>query len=148
MKARRTLIALTLVVVVLGTAGPATAATRPQRMRARMLHLVNESRRANGVAPLRINWKLSRYAWRHSHHMAQARSVFHSGDMWTRVRRFGARSWGENVGMSFSLRALQRAFMASPTHRANALAARFHRVGIGVVVRTRTSRWVTLDFYG
>ena len=116
-------------------------------MRNQMLHLVNQSRRANGVAPLRINWKLSKYAWRHSRQMAIARSVYHTGDVWTHVQRFGARSWGENVGMSWSLRALERAFMASPSHRANTLAARFHRVGIGVV-RFRHSRWVTLDFYG
>ena len=116
-------------------------------MRNQMLHLVNQSRRANGVAPLRINWKLSKYAWRHSRQMAIARSVYHTGDVWTHVQRFGARSWGENVGMSWSLRALERAFMASPPHRANTLAARFHRVGIGVV-RFRHSRWVTLDFYG
>ena len=116
-------------------------------MRNQMLHLVNQSRRANGVAPLRINWKLSKYAWRHSRQMAIARSVYHTGDVWTHVQRFGARSWGENVGMSCSLRARERAFKARPPHRANTLAARFHRVGIGVV-RFRHSRWVTLDFYG
>ena len=147
MTCRRILISLTLVVVVLGTAGPATAITRSQKMRTQMLYLVNQSRRANGVAPLKINWKLSRYAWRHSRQMALARSVYHTGDVWTHMQRFGARSWGENVGMSWSLRALERAFMASPPHRANTLAARFHRVGIGVV-RFRHSRWVTLDFYG
>jgi uncharacterized protein YkwD len=147
MTGRRILIALTLVVVVLGTAGPSTASNRRQRMRARMLHLVNQSRRDHGVAPLRINWKLSQYAWRHSREMALSRSVYHTGDVWTHVQRFGARSWGENVGMSWNLWELQRAFMASPSHRANTLAARFHRVGIGVV-RSRYSRWVTLDFYG
>lgn len=116
-------------------------------MRAQMLHLVNQSRRANGVAPLRINWRLSRFAWRHSRQMAVARSVYHTGDVWTHVQRFGARSWGENVGRSWSLGALERAFMASPSHRANTLAARFHHVGIGVVWFPH-SRWVTLDFYG
>ncbi len=147
MQGRRTLIALTLVVVVLGTAGPATASTRPARMRTEMLQLVNQSRIANGIAPLRINWRLSRFAWRHSRQMALNHSVYHTGDVWTHVRRFGARSWGENVGMSWSLRQLERAFMASPHHRANTLASRFRRVGIGVV-RTHGYRWVTLDFYG
>jgi uncharacterized protein YkwD len=147
MLGRRTLIVLMLVVVVLGTAGPATASTRSQRLRGRMLQLVNQSRTANGVAPLKINWRLSRYAWKHSRQMAINRSVYHTGDMWTHVRQFGASSWGENVGMSWSLRHLQRAFMASPPHRLNTLAARFHRVGIGVVCTSRY-RWVTLDFYG
>ena len=70
MLGRRTLIVLTLLVVVLGTAGPATAQTRSQRLRGRMLQLVNQSRTANGVAPLTINWRLSRYAWKHSRQMA------------------------------------------------------------------------------
>jgi uncharacterized protein YkwD len=147
MQGRRILIVLTLVVAVLGTASVASAQTRSQRLRVRMLHLVNSSRTAHGVAPLTINWKLSRYAWKHSRNMAIDRAVYHTGDVWTHVRRFGARSWGENVGMSWSLRHLQRAFMASPPHRANTLAARFHRVGIGVVCTSRY-RWVTLDFYG
>ena len=141
------MISLTLVVVVIATAGPATALTRSQKMRAQMLQLVNQSRRANGVSPLRINWRLSKYAWRHSRQMALTHSVYHTGNVWTHVQRLGAHSWGENVGMSWSLRALERAFMASPPHRANTLAARFHRVGIGVVW-FRHSRWVTLDFYG
>jgi uncharacterized protein YkwD len=147
MTGRRILIALTLVVVVLGTAGPATASTRPQRMRARMLHLVNVSRRAHGVAPLTLNWKLSRYAWKHSRDMAVSRSVYHTSDTWAHVERYGASSWGENVGMSWDLRVLERAFMGSPSHRENTLARRFHHVGIGVVI-SRHSRWVTLDFYG
>jgi uncharacterized protein YkwD len=147
MKAKRALIALLLIVVVLGTAGPATAMSKPQRMRARMLHLVNQSRRVNGIAPLKINWKLSVFAWRHSRQMAISRSVFHTANVWTQVQPFGARSWGENVGMSWNLWALERAFMASPPHRHNTLAPGFHRVGIGVVTFPHRF-WVTLDFYG
>jgi len=147
MTGRKILIALTLVVVVLGTGGPATASTKSQRMRARMFHLVNLSRTANGVAPLKLNWKLSRYAWKHSRNMAVSRTVFHTTNTWTTVEQYGASSWGENVGMSWDLRVLERAFMASPSHRENILARRFHHVGIGVVL-SRHYRWVTLDFYG
>ena len=147
MTGRRILIALTLVVVVLGTAGPATASTRPQRMRVRMLHLVNASRRAHGIAPLKLNWNLSQYAWHHSREMSRSHSVYHTNDTWAHVQPYGASSWGENVGMSWALPVLERAFIASPPHRMNTLAARFHHVGIGVVC-THFRRWVTIDFYG
>jgi uncharacterized protein YkwD len=149
MTGRRTLIALTLVVVVLGTAGPATAATRTrsQIMRARMIYLLNVSRREHGIPPLHINLKLSAYAWQHSRNMAIQDRVYHTSSTWAQVQHYGARSWGENVGMSWDLGVLEHAFMLSPPHRENILAARFHYVGIGVVL-TRHYRYVTIDFYG
>ena len=147
MTGRRILIALTLVVVVLGTTSPATASTRLQRMRSRMLYQVNTSRRNHGLRPLKLNWPLSQYAWRHSRAMANSHDVYHTANTWAQVQPLGASSWGENVGMSWDLRVLERAFMASPTHRENILAQRFRRVGIGVVTRGRY-RWVTIDFYG
>lgn len=147
MTGRRILIALTLVVVVLGTTSPATASTRLQRMRARMLYQVNSSRRHHGLHALKLNWPLSQYAWRHSRVMANAHDVYHTSNTWAQVQPLGANYWGENVGMSYDLKVLERAFMASPSHRRNILAKRFRHVGIGVVTRGRY-RWVTIDFYG
>ena len=134
---RRSLIGLTLVVVVLVTAAsPAQARARSRELRHRMLSLVNRSRHAHGLGSLRLNAR-----------MAGQSTLFHSTSVWPVVRSLGARTWGENVGMSGSLKVLERAFMASPTHRANNLAARFHKIGIGVV-RAHGTFWVTLDFYG
>lgn len=145
---RRSFIALTLVVAAtFAAAGPASAGTSTQDMRHRMLHLVNGSRHAHGLRPLRLNGHVSHYAWRHSRRMGQRRSVYHSNGVWQQVRRYGARTWGENVGMAGTLSQLERAFMASPSHRSNTLASRFHRVGIGVV-QAQGRLWVTLDFFG
>lgn len=145
---RRSFIALTLVVAAtFAAAGPASAGARALDMRHRMLHLVNDSRHVHGLRPMRLNAPVSRFAWRHSRRMGRRGFLYHSSGVWPRVRRYGASTWGENVGMSGTLVRLERAFMASPSHRANTLASRFHRVGIGVF-RAHGRLWVTLDFFG
>lgn len=112
-----------------------------------MFELVNGSRHAHGVRALRLNDRLSSYAWRHSVRMAQENTIFHASNVWGEVSRYGAATWGENVGMAGTLPHLERLFMRSPSHRANILASRFRRIGVGVV-RARGRAWVTLDFYG
>ncbi len=145
---RRSFIALTLVVAAtFAAASTASAGARTQDMRHRMLHLVNGSRHAHGLRPLRLNSPVSSFAWRHSRRMGRRGSVYHSTGVWQQVRRYGASTWAENVGMAGTLPRLQRSFMASTTHRRNTLAPRFHRVGIGVV-RAQGDVWVTLDFFG
>jgi len=146
MTLRRWLIALTLVMAL----PPATAlaSTNPgQVMRSRMLHLVNASRHAHGVAPLQLNLPLSAMAWRHSVRMVRAATLYHTVQMRKEVRPFHAHAWGEDIGIAGTLLALEHAFMASPVHRANILATRFHHIGVGVVF-ARGRYWVTLDFYG
>jgi uncharacterized protein YkwD len=150
MALRRSLISLTLVLVLVSSlAGTAAASTPAGRAaRARMLHLVNGSRRANGRGPLTINYRLSGFAWQHSARMAASGSLYHSADVWREVRPFGAHRWGENVGLSgATIWALERAFMASPPHRRNILSTRFHHIGVGILL-VRGRIWVTLDFYG
>jgi uncharacterized protein YkwD len=147
---RRSFVALTLVVALMSAASGTASANTPtgRVMRTRMLHLVNISRRAHGLRPLRLNRRLSGAAWQHSLRMVRSGSLSHTTNMRRVVRRFGAHAWGENVGMTSAyLPAMERAFMASPEHRANILSRRFHHVGIGVIA-FRGRRWVTIDFYG
>lgn len=94
-----------------------------------------------------MKWDLADKARHHSARMAHRYAIYHTTDLWGIVRRYGAHTWGENVGMSGSCGEIERAFMRSPEHRANILAGRFHRIGIGVV-RSRHRVWVTYDFYG
>jgi len=143
---RRLVVALTLVLALTPVA--ALAATPTGRAaRSRMLHLVNASRHAHGVAPLELNARLSGMAWRHSCRMVRAATLYHTIHMRQKVRPFGAHAWGEDIGTASTLLAMERAFMASPVHRANILAGRFHHIGVGV--RFANGRyWVTLDFYG
>jgi uncharacterized protein YkwD len=94
-----------------------------------------------------MKWDLAEKARHHSARMARRYSVYHTSDLWGIVQHYGAHTWGENVGMSGSCREIEHAFMRSPEHRANILASRFHRIGIGVV-RSKGRVWVTYDFYG
>jgi Uncharacterized protein with SCP/PR1 domains len=150
MALRRSFISLTLVAVLVSSfAGIAAASTPSGRAaRARMLHLVNGSRHANGRSYLGLNYRLSGFAWQHTTRMAAAGSLYHTANVWREVRPFGAHAWGENVGVSgATFASMERAFMASPAHRRNILSAHFHHIGIGVRV-VRGTIWVTLDFYG
>jgi uncharacterized protein YkwD len=150
MALRRSLISLTLVVVLVSSLAGIAAASTPagRAARARMLHLVNGSRHANGRGSLTINYRLSGFAWQHSARMAASGSLYHSANVWREVQPFGAHRWGENVGLTgATIWMLERAFMASPPHRRNILSTRFHHIGIGVLL-VRGRVWVTLDFYG
>ena len=79
--------------------------------------------------------------------MCRRHSIYHTGDLYSLVRRYNPRTWGENVGMAGTLRRMERMFMASAPHRANILNSAFKRIGVGVQ-RANGYAWVTLDFYG
>jgi uncharacterized protein YkwD len=147
----RSIRAITLVVAlaVFVSAGPVTSAgaVTTKKLRNDMFSLVNASRRSHGIRPMRISWSLSRHALAHSRRMVRRNRVYHTTDLYSVVRRYRPRTWGENVGMAGTLRRMQRLFMRSPSHRANTLNRRFHRIGVGVV-RARGHVWVTLDFFG
>lgn len=112
-----------------------------------MFTLVNRSRINHGIRPLKLNWYVSRQALRHSRRMARRHRVYHTTDLYSFLRQYRPRTWGENVGMAYNLRQMQRLFMHSASHRANTLNRGFHRVGVGVVY-SGGHVWVTLDFYG
>jgi uncharacterized protein YkwD len=115
----------------------------------RMLRATNASRRNNGMRRLELNWTLSRVARHHAMAMARSHRLVHTtriGRYLDGVGRWSA--WGENIGWTTgSMSLLQRAFMASPDHRANILSHVFHHVAVGVVVYHR-QLWVSLFFYG
>jgi uncharacterized protein YkwD len=136
------------VLVSAGPVNPARALTeRAKHMRDDMCSLVNASRRNHGVAPLKLNWRVSREAWHHSRRMARRHSVYHTTDLYSLVRRYDPYTWGENVGMAGTLKRMERLFMGSSPHRANILNRAFHKIGVGVV-HAGGHVWVTLDFYG
>jgi len=119
-----------------------------RRSRDATLCLLNRVRTRHGLAPLRLNAKLSRAARRHSRDMVRHRYFAHnSRDGRSPFDRMRAThyvprnaSWwlGENIAWgSRSLgapAAIVRAWMHSPPHRANILSRRFRDIGIGIVV--------------
>jgi uncharacterized protein YkwD len=120
-----------------------TAATH----RAEMLQLINGDRADRHRDLLVLDERLSRYAKRHSRDMAEAGTLFHTGDLAAKLK---GRDWsmgGENVGVGSSLTNIEAAFMGSRLHRRNILQRRFDHVAIGVV-KSDGNIWVTVIFYG
>ena len=152
--------ALAGALLLLGTAGPAAAASpcqggaavaeksaERQTLRA-TLCLVNAERGRRGLRRLRTSDRLSAAARRHARDMVRHRYFSHvsrSGASFVeRIRRTGylrsARRWavGENLawgsGERSTPRSIVRAWMESPGHRANILAPSFREIGIGLAL--------------
>jgi uncharacterized protein YkwD len=147
MRFRRLLIFGTVVALLASAWAPAQAGSRSTSYRARLLRLVNDIRRHHDVRRLDLNRKLSRYAKRHSDDMAARRRLFHTNDLYSRVRAYRARTWGENVGVGGTMRRVVRAWMHSYGHRTNVLNGRFGRTGVGVIKRNGRF-WITQIYYG
>lgn len=108
--------------------------------------LLNRERTSRGLRALRVNPRLSSAAQAHTNNMVRGRYFAHvsrsDGNPLSRIRSRGylanTRSWmiGENLawgsGNLSSPRAIVKAWMHSPEHRANILTARFREIGIGV----------------
>ena len=129
---------------------PGRSSSSRKLARRSLLCLLNKTRRAHGLRPLRANARLLKAAVRHSQSMV-VRGYFSHDDPagaspLDRVRRTGylrgvrAYATGENIGYgqdpTSSPRTMMRAWMASTPHRANILTGRFREVGIGGVQGT------------
>lgn len=110
------------------------------------LRLTNEARAAAGRPPLVLQRDLVDGAREQSREMLSVGEIFHSLDLEGRI----STAWtviGENVGRGYDVEDIQRAFMASPTHRANILDHDYTQVGIGTVIRESDGRiFVTVIF--
>ena len=104
-----------------------------------LLASVNQSRRSQGLAPLRWNESLATAARRHAEVMAEHGTAQHGFqgelDLSARVKQAGARfSWlSENVTQGPTAQFIHAQFMNSPPHRSNILDRDMDSVGIGVV---------------
>jgi uncharacterized protein YkwD len=110
------------------------------------LCLLNRARAQRGLAPFRLNAKLSRAAGRHSRDMVRHRYFAHDSrngrSPFDRMRATHYvprnRSWwlGENIGWGSGSLAepigMVRMWMHSPPHRANILSGHFRDIGIGI----------------
>ena len=157
-RSHRLLTALLLLTVALVAPSAAQAACRGAdaspasrsvaQVRAATVCLLNAERRARGLAPLRANAGLALAGQRHARDMVRRRYFAHASlagrDFKTRIRRTGYLRGhraivGENLawggGALATPRAIVRAWMRSPGHRANVLQPRFREVGVGVVRR-------------
>jgi uncharacterized protein YkwD len=124
------------------------------------LCVLNAERARHGLRPLRLHARLARAARGHSEDMARRDYFDHTSptgaDFVDRVRRAGylrgAGRWrvAENIawgtGSLSSPRAITRAWMHSPGHRANILDGSYREIGIGVATGARARAIYTTDF--
>jgi uncharacterized protein YkwD len=125
----------------------AGAGVRLERYRDRLLDLVNDARVHRGIPRLHERTRLDEDAQRHSARMARERRLFHTPDLYSKVRTFDPRIWGENVGVGSTIRQVFRAWMRSAPHRANVLDRRYDSAGLGIV-RSGGRFWITMIYIG
>ena len=125
----------------------------PTTFESRLLVRTNYRRVHHGCAALRLNLPLVSSARLHSSRMSSANDLSHrlagEGDLSVRAVSAGYTHWrllAENLAWGQSApRAVFRAWVASPGHRANLDNCRLRDVGFGVVIRNGRP-WVTADF--
>ena len=111
-----------------------------QSFEARVAALVNEQRKANGLAPLTLSSELSNVARIKSQDMHDNNYFSHTsptyGSPFDMLKSFGVsyRSAGENIAMGYATaEAVVSAWMNSAGHRANILNASYTQIGVGYV---------------
>jgi uncharacterized protein YkwD len=92
---------------------------------------------------------MSQVALQHSDWMARTGHLRHTTDPAAAyLKGMSWHCWGENIAVSGGSAAdVEKAFMASPEHRANILNSCFRHVAIGAT-RVDGVLWVTVFFYG
>jgi uncharacterized protein YkwD len=140
------------------TSSSATSATGATTLssatfESRLFVRTNVRRQRHGCRPLRLNGPLALAARRHSELMSYRDDLSHrlagEGDLAQRAVAAGYTPWrmlAENLAWGQPTpRAVFRAWVNSPGHRANLDNCRLRDVGFGVVIRDGRP-WVTADF--
>jgi uncharacterized protein YkwD len=118
----------------------------------RMIALLNEERRTQGLRPLQADPEAAAVARAHSEDMFERGYFSHvtpdGKDPFERMRGAGLRflTAGENLSLARTLPMAHQGLMDSPGHRANILRPNFGRVGIGIVDGGRYGLIVTQNF--
>jgi uncharacterized protein YkwD len=126
-----------------------TVKPRADKWETKVLRLTNARRKAHGVKPLKARKCPDHFAETWTRHMARTGDFEHQSlDPFFR-RCDGIRTAGENIAYGYETpRALVRAWMHSPGHRANILNPRFHRIGISGWRSAAGTTYATQDFVG
>lgn len=106
---------------------------------------INAARRSNSRPQLRLDPELTKVARKHTREMTAKNLLHHTSTAAFKKRVTNWTTLGENVGVGSTVDSLNKAFMASPSHRDNVLYNTYRHVGIGT--RVRNGRlWVTIVF--
>jgi uncharacterized protein YkwD len=115
----------------------------PDEAEARLLALVNQARRAAGVAPLALHPTLARAARLHARDMQRHGFFGHRsparGDLAARLaaEELAYATASENLALSSSAQRAHEALLASPSHRKNLLDPRLTHLGVGAALHPR-----------
>jgi len=117
----------------------------------RLFSLINQERIKEGLAPLKLDERLTRAARKHTQRMIQNDALSHQFDgeesLQLRVSEENVRCDrdGENIALDSDIEVAHVMLMQSPPHRANILSPQFNAVGIGVL-KTDELFYITEDF--
>lgn len=144
---RKIFVVMLVVFATVSLAGAAPAYAQESgtvEMEREFVALLNDLRASKGLPALALHEDLVGKARRWSGTMAA------EGDIWHSDLREGItapwRRLGENVGMGGSVRGLHDALVASPSHYENLIDPGFNYVGLGVVVDTEGTIFVSQEF--
>ena len=109
-----------------------------QAFEQKVVELVNQARKSNGLKALTINWELARVARYKSQDMHDKHYFSHTsptyGSPFTMMKNFGItyRTAGENIAMGYTTpQSVFDGWMNSSGHRANILNAGYTQIGVG-----------------
>jgi uncharacterized protein YkwD len=152
---KKQVLAAFLAVFALLLAAPVAQARGLTGSEASLLNTMNAVRKAHGLAPLGVDYRLVRAARGHSADMMR-RHYFAHGSVAGRALAAGARGpvFGEDLAWATGINAtwVVTKWLASPSHRAVLLRPGFTRVGVGYAFGTFIGHGgagvVTADFAG
>lgn len=136
--------------VLLAEAGQAIGETFLVPQENRMHELVNQARASQGLGPLSRNDALRWIARRQASAMASHGYIFHNPDLVADAEE-ASLPWyalGENVGKGPTVDDIQRAFLASPSHRSNIVKSNFNNLGVGGIADPEAVLYFTQMFAG
>lgn len=101
----------------------------------KMISMVNDERKAQGLAALSYSSGLRAGALKHSNDMSQTGDFSHDcgGSFQTRFNAAGYTTGAENIAMYGSIEDAHNALMNSEGHRTNILNSAYKHIGIGIV---------------
>jgi len=115
--------------------------------------LVNKERVSRGLAPLKMNWELSRVARLKSQDMIDKNYFSHTsptyGSPFNMMENFGFKftAAGENIAYGQRTAAeVMNAWMNSPGHRANILSSVYTEIGVGAAKKSNGTLYWTQMF--
>ncbi len=141
------IVSVVSVVAVGAVAGAAPAAASgafSAESEQQFVDAVNRERAAHGLGTLAVHSELTDVARGWAEHLEAEGRLSHNPDLGNQVTA----DWeklAENVGTGWEIDSIHRAFMDSPSHRANILDGDLTHIGLGVV-NAGGQLWVTQNF--